>query len=111
MLIELISFILVAIVLIVLGVVVIPLIKQCSLEVFIKAAIEYAEENIVGDKKGYDRREWVFSFLRTHFKWLDEGAMKILVQGIFDMMDKNGLVNTKKGDKDVQNIANRNRFD
>lgn len=93
---QFVSFILVAAVLILLGVVVIPLIKQCSLEVFVKAAIEYAEMNIVGDKKGYDRREWVFEFLRSHFKWLDEEALKVLVQGVFDMMDKNGLVNTDK---------------
>lgn len=96
MMIDVLSFILVAAVLIVLGRVIMPLIKQCSLEVFVKAAIEYAEKTIVGKGMGTTRREWVYLFLRTHFKWLNEDAMKVLVQGVFDMMEKEGLVNTTK---------------
>lgn len=92
--------VLVVVVLLFLSMVVIPVIKKYSnLEYWVKAAIAYAETQITGNKVGEDRREYVYNFLRKRFKWFDEKALRLLIQGTFDIMDREGLVNTKGGAK------------
>lgn len=88
---------LVVVVLLFLSMVVIPIIKKYSnLEYWIKAAIAYAETQITGNKAGEDRREYVYNFLRKHFKWFDEKALRLLIQGTFDIMNQEGLVNSER---------------
>lgn len=88
---------LVVIVLLFLSMVVVPIIKKYSnLEYWIKAAIAYAETQIQGNKVGEDRREYVYNFLRKRFKWFDEQALRLLIQGTFDIMNQEGLVNSER---------------
>ena len=91
---------LVVVVLLFLSMIVVPTVKKYSgLEYWVKAAIAYAETQIQGDKVGGDRREYVYNFLRKRFKWFDEKALRLLIQGTSDIMDKEGLVNVKEGVK------------
>lgn len=91
---------LVVVVLLFLSMVGVPTVKKySSLEFWIKAAIAYAETQIQGNKVGEDRREYVYNFLRKRFKWFDDKALRLLIQGTFDIMDREGLVNAKGGVK------------